>query len=370
MKKILLFVIFSMITTCMFAQNRALFLNETFDNEDWPEGWERMVWSPLPSQDANLIRIVNNNNAGGTPREVEFAYVGPNTANRYGKVLSPVLPTNVPVEVMLEFIHTTNIMWTYAGPEPTIVGVGTTRDDGATFNTIWEKSVVKDEIISKVVVSEEVESPDFGKANCRLVFYYLCADENTLSRRWQIDNIRLYVVADHDASLLAIDGITENVTQGKKDIGFTFANKGKQTITSLEASYQLEGMDKVTEVFTGLSVARDTELSLMFSKKALLQVNDYKLTVTIDKVNGVNDEEPADNTLTMDIRSYMTYGEKRLVVNHFTGSMCGPCVIPNQQMKALWENHPNEMIISKYQLPSPQPGDIYYFPDGATRRDY
>jgi len=364
MKKFLLFVILSVLTTGLFAQT--LYLNESFNNPGWPEGWERIPgWHPNPS--TNLITIENTNMAGGEPREICFTHTSA-TANRYGRVLSPVL-SNVPVEAVLEFLY--NIQSPIN--TPILIGVGTTVDDGETWSVLWEQEyeIENGQYGQTFSLSELVESPDFSHSNVRLVFYCTSEDDFSITvKRWYVDNIRLYTPVVYDVSLISIDGIGAATTQGRNEVGFTFANKGAQTITSLEASYQFEGLPKVTQVFSGLSVPNTGELSLIFSEKTVLPIGAHVLNVTIDKINGQPDEEPADNTLSINLHAYMALGEKRLVIDHFTSSMCSPCVPANVEMKAFLELYPNETVISKYQMPIPVAGDIYYNPDGATRRTY
>jgi hypothetical protein len=66
----------------------------------------------------------------------------------------------------------------------------------------------------------------------------------------------------------------------------------------------------------------------------------------------------------------MAFGEQRLVINHFTSSMCSPCKTDNENMQLFLATRPNETVITKYQVPIPVAGDKYYFPDGEIRRAY
>jgi hypothetical protein len=373
MKKLFLLTVFTVFAFFLSAQT--LYLNETFDNAEWPEGWEPMPgWHHSPT--VEVIRVVNTNNAGGTPREVEFRYLpsSPAMQGNYGRLLSPPLPVNIPSSVMLEFIYSTQIH-EMAGTDPIIVGVGTTTNNGVTWNTLWEKT--HDERVTEANpqpilfnLYEEVESPDFGEENCRLVFYFYCEDAGFVIRYWAFDNIRLFTQVEYDASLLSIDGINNATTQGKNEVGFTFINKGVKTITSLEADYQFDGMPKITQVFTSLSVAQNEELSLTFDEKTILEIGDHVLDVNITKINGQEDEEPADNSKTMNTHAYMALGEKRLVIDYFSSSTCTACPNSNVEMKAFVELYPNQTVISKYTVPVPVAGDPYVNADAAMRRAY
>jgi len=362
-KRFLLLSILTILTSCLFAQSKALYINETFDGADFPPGWEKLPWSINPSQ--NVISISNSNSAGGDPRELCFTHVGGNTAGRWGRVLSPEIDfSNTSGVFYLEFLFKLEPF----GDLPSVIGVGTTTDDGETWNTIWQENYTGTVISA---VAEEVESPDFFDDNVRLVFYFKTDDDFPLAFRYYVDNIRLYTLVEYDASLLSINGIDEAMPQGKKEIGFNFSNKGSKTITSLEASYQFGDLPKITQVFESLSVVQDDEFSLTFAEKTQLELdNDFVLTVSIDKINGQPDQAPADNYKNMDVHTYMAFAEKRLVIDHFTSSTCSPCLHVNQLMQEFLAEFQEQTVITKYPTHIPGTGDPYYSPDVAQRMSY
>ncbi|MCL2246834.1 MAG: T9SS type A sorting domain-containing protein [Lentimicrobiaceae bacterium] len=362
-KKFLFLAVIVVFSTCLFSQSKTLYINETFDGADFPSGWEKLPWHPNPA--LNLITISNSNYAGGEPHELCFTHNG-TTAGLWGRVLSPVIDcSNVTGSLLLEFLYQVSYVY---GNEPTSVGVGTTTNNGETWNLMWLDEHTGS---GNFIVSEEVESPDFNEENMRLIFLFRCDDSSPLAIRLYVDNIRLSTLVENDASLLAIEGMNEVTAQGKKEVGFKFANKGAKAITSLEASYQFEGFPKVTQVFSSLSVPPNGEHSLSFSEKTNLHLDeDYTLQVTIDKVNGQADQSPDDNSKSMNVRVYMAFADQRVVIDHFTSSTCSPCLYVNQNMQEFLKDFSEQTVITKYPTNSPGAGDPYYNPDVSLRSSF
>ena len=66
MKKTLLLTIALLLSTAMFAQNRAIILSESFIVSGMPSGWS------VYGGGTNNWTVQNTNRAGGTPWEMEF----------------------------------------------------------------------------------------------------------------------------------------------------------------------------------------------------------------------------------------------------------------------------------------------------------
>ena len=68
MKKTLLLTIALLLSTAMFAQNRAILLNESFNTSGMPAGWA------VYGGGNNSWTVQNTNRAGGMPWEMEFLF--------------------------------------------------------------------------------------------------------------------------------------------------------------------------------------------------------------------------------------------------------------------------------------------------------
>ena len=360
-KSCFLFTLLLIMSIGLFAQGKSIFLSETFDTAEFPEGWEALTWPIAPTGWGTS----NTVNAGGEPYELHLAYT-PSLGGGVGRVATPIMDLSSHSGIlMLEFQYKVLVM-----AEPCVIGVATTSDNGATWNVVYEQEYTS--VTGAIHVSEEINTPDVGSDNFRLSFYYQSlVFDLPMAKHWYIDNVLLYNVIEYDAQILSIDGIDEAATQGRNEVGFSFINKGSETITSLEASYQFSDLGLVTEVFQSLNIAQGEEYSLIFTDKTLLELGeDYVLNVGISKINEQDDQEPANNTLSMSVHAYMALANKRLVIDHFSSSSCAPCYQSNIDLKAFLDVYLEQCVISKYQMNFPGIGDPYYNPDGAIRKVY
>ncbi|MDR2084078.1 MAG: T9SS type A sorting domain-containing protein [Bacteroidales bacterium] len=356
MKKLYTFLLMIAFCVGLSAQSKALYISESFDEADFPEGWEILSWS------TSNWSLANSNQAGGEPYEISMMWV-PALTGTTGRLGSPVIDlSNHNGTLILEFQYLVQNMG------ECLLGVATTSNNGNTWNIVYEKD--SPQYPSPIeYASIEINSPDVGSENFRFCFFFHSDETGMTAKRWAIDNVILYSLVDYDAQLLSIDGIAEAVQQGWNEVAFTFANKGRETITSIEASYQFDGMSLITETFNSLSIAQNEIYSLTFSEKTSLTLNeDYTLTVKIDKINGQDDQEPANNSLNMNLHAYTALGEKRLLIDHFTSSTCSPCPSANQAMSEFLDIYSEQTVISKYQMNWPGIGDPYYNADGGLRK--
>ena len=359
-KHYLLLTLLIVLSVSLFAQNKTLFLSESFANSTLPDGWEALTW---PIASVGWI-ISNTTQAGGDPHELGLSYT-PTLGGGVGRMASPVIDLSNPAGVlMLEFQYKVQVMM-----EPCKIGVATTSDNGTTWNVVYEQEY--DAITEVIHVSEVVNTPDVGSDNFRICFYFQSlAMDLPIAKRWYIDNVLLFSITEYDAQMLSIDGVGEATEQGRNEVGFTFINKGSETITSLEASYQFGDLGIVTEVFESLNIAQNEEFSLTFTNKTLLELDeDYLLTVTVSKINGEEDQVPENSTLSATTHTYMTLANQRLVIDHFTSSMCAPCLQSNVALNSFVEAYLDQIVITKYQIDIPAL-DPYYNPDGAIRKAF
>lgn len=360
MKKVhLLFALLLVLcSNIVCSQNRALYINESFDSLDFPEGWEILSWN------SDNWSISNTNQAGGQPNEISMMWL-PSLTGITGRLGSPLINlSDHSGTLLLEFQYIVQNIG------ECVLGVATTSDNGATWNVVYEEDSPQFPTPIEYV-SIEIDNSDVGSENFRFCFFFHSDEGGMATKRWLIDNVLLYSSVDYDAQLVSIDGIAEAVQQGRNEVGFTFTNKGEQTIAAIEVSYQFGGVPIITENFIGLSVATGETHSLTFPEKTLLELHeDYELTVTIERINGEPDQELENNTLTMNVHAYAALSEKRVVIDHFTSSTCAPCPAANQEMSEFLNNNPDKAVITKYQMNWPGTGDPYYNADGGLRKTF
>jgi hypothetical protein len=157
---------------------------------------------------------------------------------------------------------------------------------------------------------------------------------------------------------------------GNLSVNMSVMNYGASPISSIEASYEVEGMDPVTQTFN-VNVAPLATTSLNFTTPVNLPLpGNYNFVLSINKVNGEEDDVAANNTLAKTVAVPLDQVQRTPMIEHFSSSTCSPCVPANNQMNTFCNNNPGRFTYTKYQMNWPAPGDPYYTEEGGVRRDY
>src|SRR5690606_281463 len=191
-----------------------------------------------------------------------------------------------------------------------------------------------------------------------------------------LDNIEVAnLSAGADAS---ITGVTLNAIMGSTDkIGFTLRNEGGAAITSVSASYAIDGGTPVVQNFTSLNLGTFNSTELQFTTPVgSLSAGSHNVAITITQVNGGADPNAANNNGTGSFIAPTGSEQRNCLIEEFTSSTCVPCANFNVTFDPLIlsqnanDNGSNFNII-KYQMNWPAPGnDVSYNPDGAARQNY
>jgi hypothetical protein len=354
MRKILILALSAIVCIQLHSQTKGTMLKEFFDSPDFPSGWT------ISSNNANWS-VSNSNLAGGDPYELHMSWSP--QFNGKTRVISPVINTTGATELVLEFIHYCDLI--YGGAH--VIGIETTSNGGATWTEAWRRSYSS--AGNALKIKADITTSDVGSSGFQFCLFYQGNSYNI--DNWYFDNFDLYSRENLDA---AITGINQaiRVNAGDNAPGFSVTNRGYVPITELEVEYQYGDMPPVTATFTSFTLQPLASRDLVFNSKTfLLPDNTYNLSVKILKVNGEQDDNEINNLYEKNgINVGSLLGNRRVCIEHFTSSSCGPCVNPNAQMKTLLQNNPDKFGISKYQMNWPGNGDPYYTAEGGVRRTY
>lgn len=350
MKKSLLLTFAILFSITMMAQNRAIFISESFDNSTMPVGWRIMEngtsnWSVSPS-----------NYAGGTANEMKFEYDP--AFNGISRLVTPAVDLSGVSNVVFMFNH---YLDNYSGSHT--LGIATSSDNGTTWNEAWSEIYSQD---GQYTVSQNISTEDIGQPNVMFCIFYSGYSYNM--DNWYFDDIQIFTQEDLDISLRSID-IGNIIEAGNVDINFKVFNYGLTPITSIEANYQFEGFDMVTENFD-VNIASLESQSLSFEIPQRLDPGTYSLTLNISLVNGEEDDDMSNNTLTKTLSTSLGTTQRIPMIEHFSSSTCGPCVNTNNLMSTLTSNNPGKFTYTKYPMNWPGSGDPYYTNEGEIRRTY
>ena len=349
MKKFLLFVFAILMSVSVFAQTRATLISEHFDGSSLPTGWQ------IIGQTSNWS-VSATQNAGGQANEMKLDWSP--QFNGTTRLATPAVDLTGVTSVVFSFKHALD---NYQGSNS--IGIATSSDGGTTWNNAWTQAYNTSSAWS---VTENLTTPDMGNSSVMFCIFFNGSSYNI--NDWYFDDIEIYTMENLDMSLCSID-INSTIGAGASDVKFTVQNKGIETVNSFKMSYQIDEQPAVEEVFT-TSLASLATQQYTFAEPMVLVPGSYSITVTILEVNGVNDDDPDNNTLTKEIGVALGSTQRIPMIEHFSSSTCGPCVSVNTQMASLTANNPGKYTYTKYQMNWPGNGDPYYTAEGGTRRNY
>ena len=357
MKKHLFFIIALLLSVTIFAQERAFIVNESFNSSSMPSGWY------FTGEGSENFEVRTSSNAGGDPNELYFKSI-PIVTNGIHLVMATANLTNVS-ELGLSFKHYLN-----NDQLSSTIGFATSSDNGATWNTGWSQTYSNATSTGQYEINETFSTPDMGKNNVLICMFY---EGNTYNfNKWYFDDICIFTQgggeggADLQMSAINVNSI---VPAGMVDVSFTVNNTGEETVTSFEASYEIDGYETVTETFE-TNLAPSSNKQFTFQTQAGLVAGAYSVKVEIVSVNGADDAEQSNNNLTKEIKTYIKTVERTPMIEHFSSSTCQPCVGVDYAMMELTENNHGKYTYTKYPVNWPGLGDPYAIPDCIVRSDY
>ncbi len=351
MKKTLLFTLALFLATAMMAQNRAVILEESFDGNSFPEGWSI---AGLGTQ--NWV-ISGTDNAGGQANELHLNWSP--QFNGISRLVSPVIDLTGYSSVIISFKH---YLDNYTGPHT--LGIATTSDGGTTWNQGWTQNYSAD---GGYVVNQEISTDDMGSANFQFCIFYSGSSYNF--DNWYFDDILVFNLENLD---LAVTGSTmpDIATIGDLPVSMKVMNYGVTPITSIEASYEVLGMEPVAQTFD-VNLASLASATLNFTVPVVIETpGTYSIVLKINTVNGVEDDLENNNTKAVEVHVPIDQVQRIPMIEHFSSSTCPPCVGVNNTMNTFCNNNPGRYTYTKYQMNWPGNGDPYYTAEGGVRSTY
>ena len=350
MKKTLLFAFALLFATAMMAQNRTVLMQESFDGTTLPAGW---------SVDAhqNNWSVSATANAGGTPNEMHLTWSP--EFNGMTRLVSPALDMTGYSEVVFSFKHALD---NYQGSNT--IGVATSSDGGTTWNQVWSQGYSTS---SSWTVNVSVNTPDMGQPNVQFCIFFNGNSYNI--NDWFFDDVRIFTLENLDVAVTGTS-VPELVQVGDLTINMGVMSYGSTPVTSIQATYEVSGMEPVEQTFN-VNLDPLATTTLTFDVPAPINTpGSYDIVLTINKVNGVDDDLADNNVLEKHFSVPVGFTQRIPMIEHFSASTCPPCVAVNNQMGVFCNNNPGRFAYTKYQMNWPGAGDPYYTAEGGVRRNY
>ena len=352
MKKNLFLALALLLSVSIFAQNNSFIINETFDSAEMPEGWY------FTGEGADNFKINSTNNAGGDPNELYFKSSPIVTAGIH-LVMGSADLTGVDA-LGLTFKHNLS-----NAQLSSTIGIATSSDEGATWNTAWSQTFNGAASSGQYNVNETIKPADLGKSNVLFCLFY---EGNTYNfNKWYFDDISIFPLSDDiDLQLSSVE-VNNTIQAGNIEIGFIASNISGNEVTSFEASYEVEGYDIVTETFN-IAIKPNQKQNVKFSKAVELFPGTHEIKVNIISVNGEEDANLDNNSMTKEIRTFMKSIDRTPMIEHFSSSTCTPCVAVDNDMMTLTNTNKGKYTYVKY--PAKYPTDIYNTEECVARSNY
>lgn len=350
MKKTLLIVFALLFGMATMAQNRALFINESFDGSSMPSGWS------IAGMGTSNWSISGTTNAGGSANEL-MLYWSPQF-NGTSRVVMPAVDLTGVSNVTVSFKHALD---NYSGAHT--IGIATSSDNGANWNVGWSQNYSTSNSWS---VLQTITTPDMGQANVQFCLFYTGNAYNL--NNWYFDDIQIFSLENLDLGINATS-LPTYVASGANTMDITVFNFSTTAVTSVEASYDLDNGTPVTQTFN-VNIPSLGSSTLTFDTPLSLIPGNFEVHFNILKVNGVDDDIASNNVLTKAITVALASADKIPMIEHFSSSTCGPCVSVNNTMLNFCNNNQGRFTYTKYQMNWPGNGDPYYTAEGGTRRTY
>lgn len=162
-----------------------------------------------------------------------------------------------------------------------------------------------------------------------------------------------------------------SLTNAPYTIKGTLKNYGKQTITSIDINYSIDGGTAVTAPLTGLSIAPNASYNFTHPTKWNPGTDGtFAIKVWASNLNGNADEYTANDEFSKNVQVVDQMVQRLPLLEVFTSSTCAPCRPGNENLQAILDINPGKATVIKYQQNFPPPGDPYSTTESVNRRGF
>ena len=342
MKKTLLLTIALLFSAMVFAQNRATFVDESFNGSELPDGWT------TSEVGTNNWKISLTTYSGGDGNELKLSW-DPKFEGVTRLITTPFNLSEVE-EMVVSFKH---FFDNFRDNEFThTIGIATSSDNGATWNTGWSQEYTMTGVYD---VKATFTTSDMGKNNVILCLFYEGISQNM--DNWFFDDLMIYEQSEFDLRIIDIE-MPNTIETGEKEISFTVENLGTAVVNSFEAKIKASNWETAALATFEQDIDNSEIVQVTYKDKtfnAIARNKPYNISVEILSINGNKDQDASNNYKDKNISVAFNKAQRIPMIEHFSSSTCGPCVAVNQQMHTLTQNNEGNFTYTKF----PTSGDPY-----------
>ncbi|MBR4147883.1 MAG: T9SS type A sorting domain-containing protein [Bacteroidales bacterium] len=349
MKKVSLLLAF-ILSFAITAQCGNVLVFEQFDHSYLPSGWS------VSGSETGYWQVSETNHAGGTPYEMEFYC---HIMGTWRLITNSIDLSDVD-KLDVSFKH----YYDFAMSAGLTIGIATTSDNGLHWHSGWSQAYNSG---GQYQVNASIVTEDMRHPNVKLCIYFTNSNDMNFSYIY-IDDFSAFVEKDLDIDLQEIN-VDEVQAHRVFDVGMRLFNTGNTDVTSVECSYQFNENQTIIQTFNE-NIPSGTFKNLTFDVPANLIPDTYSLTIDVTKVNGMEDDDMTNNTLTKSVSVACVPTQRKPLFEHFSSSSCGTCPVLSVAMDNFCANNPDKFTYVKYMMNWPPPGDPYYTNEGNVRKTY
>ncbi len=327
-------------------------LNEQFSGSFPPTGWSIDAHSANWSAEQSAT-------AGGTAPEAVMSWSP--EFNGATRLISPALDLSGETTLLLQFKH---FIDHYGGSYQ--IGVAT-RSNGGAWTNAWTQTVTTS--ISAKTVMVPIIDANVNSSSFQFCIFFSGNSYNINS--WSIDDIVLSIPSELDGAVIALDVPTYFI--GSTDVKGTIANFGTTPIVSFNLNWQLNDGEIHNDIIVGQNLTLGQTYNFTAEDQVTPEPGVHTLKVWVSTVNGITtpDDVPANDSMSKELRIPTQTVPRVPMFEEFTSSTCSPCAtFNNSTFNPFLAQNGEDIVLVKYQMNWPAPGDDYYTAEGGVRRDY
>lgn len=343
------YILLSLVSIALLSFSQTVLTEDFSAGQMPPNGWSIDGY-------ASQWSAADSDNAGGEAFEAKFTYA---SATAISRLISPAIDLTGYETITLRFKHYFD---NYSTTDPKI-GVAT-RSGGGDWNIVWEVGPPGD--LGPETKLFEIDNADVGASDFQFCLYIDGYFYNM--DYWYIDDILLYRPYELDAELSNIS--TPSFVNGPVEVAGTVSNFSNNYIVSLDINWQVAEGDVHSTSINGLAIGTGEFYDFTCDQLFDFPIGAYELHVWIAAVNGGDDDNLENNSLTKEV-SVVSFLDQRVpCFEEFTSSTCAPCAGYNADFVPWVADHEDEITLVKYQMNWPGSGDPYFTDEGGERRGY
>ena len=176
-----------------------------------------------------------------------------------------------------------------------------------------------------------------------MMIYIAFVHLNDDGDEWWIDDIRVRSPFNLDAELESVSLNRYSLASVDNQISIDVKNDGLTTINSLDITWS-DGTSNYSENYSVNIASGQTQTLNHSTQVNYSTIEEKSITVTIDNVNGVADNNAANNSQTVQFNTMLQSGTKAVLIEEATGTWCPWCPRGAVGLEYMATTYPNTVI--------------------------